>query len=170
MQGVSVFLALASAIFSQTASKAPGTSLRTIPSVDSCCAQAYALDDVIREIDDSQNSTRWLLLRDPRFPGGPGRLVQASELQIDSSDDVSRKAGQQRPVRAVIRWVIRAGDRLVVEQDTPRIQAWLEGVALGPAAIGSSLNVRLAIDGKVLCTVALAAGRVALKPEMEVKP
>jgi hypothetical protein len=73
-------------------------------------------------------------------------------------------------VRAVIRWVIRAGDRLVVEQDTPRIQAWLEGVSLGPAAIGSSLNVRLAIDGKVLCTVALAAGRVALKPEMEVKP
>ena len=37
------------------------------------------LGNVIREIDDPHSGDRWLLLRDPNRPGGPGRLVLAPQ-------------------------------------------------------------------------------------------
>jgi flagella basal body P-ring formation protein FlgA len=66
--------------------------------------------------------------------------------------------------------VIRAGERLIVEESTAVVDARLEAVALGPAAIGSPLNVKLAIGGKVVRAVALAPGRAAFQAETEVSP
>jgi flagella basal body P-ring formation protein FlgA len=65
--------------------------------------------------------------------------------------------------------VIRAGDRLVVEENTAVIEARLEAVALGPAALGSSFDVRLKLGGKVARAVALAPGRAAFQAHAEVR-
>jgi len=171
-RSVSLFLILAvgSVLFSQTAPRPPASSPRTIPSSSPSPDETYASGKVVREIDDPRNGTRWLLMRNLRYPGGPGRLVPASEPRIADSENALQKVAQQQPVRAGMQLVVRAGDRLVVEENTALVDARLEGVALGPAAIGSSLNVRLAVGGNVVRALALAPGRAALAPGIEVQP
>jgi flagella basal body P-ring formation protein FlgA len=66
--------------------------------------------------------------------------------------------------------VIRAGDRLIVEENTAVVEARLEAVALGAAAPGSTFNVRLRIGGRVLRAVALGPGRAALAPVNGIEP
>ena len=66
--------------------------------------------------------------------------------------------------------VIRAGDRLIVEEHTAVVEARLEAVALGPAASGSPFQVRLTIGGKVVRAVALGPGRAAFAAETEARP
>jgi hypothetical protein len=66
--------------------------------------------------------------------------------------------------------VIRAGERLIVEESTPVVEARLEAVSLGPAAVGSPLDVRLKVGGKVVRAVALGPGRAALRAETGVRP
>jgi flagella basal body P-ring formation protein FlgA len=66
--------------------------------------------------------------------------------------------------------VIRAGERLVVEENSKFIEARLQGVALNPAPIGSVFDVRLSIGGKVVRVVALGPGRAVLQPESAVRP
>ena len=125
-------------------------------------------DRLIREIDDPHLGTRWLLLRDAGHPAGPGRLVpffpQARPSFQRGNDRASGDQGWAVPMP-----VIRAGDRLVLEESSPVVEAHLEAVALGPAAVGSILEVRLGIGGHVLRAVALAPGRVALAPSSEVQ-
>ena len=58
---------------------------------------------------------------------------------------------------------------MVVEEHTAVVDARLEAVALGPAAIGSPFEVRLKIGGKVVRVVALAPGRAALAPQAEAR-
>lgn len=127
----------------------------------------------VREIDDPHSGARWLLLRNRNHPGGPGRMVPAAgfrkEAQPDRQAEVSSFTAPAFDPQTH-RPVIHAGDRLIVEQDTAVIEARMEAVALGAAAIGSSLNVRLRIGGKLLRVVALAPGRAALPPEPEVRP
>jgi len=128
---------------------------------------------VVREIDDPHTGDRWLLVRDPNHPGAPGRMVLVA--------GAVRPAGRKAPGAgsAIAAWltrrippipVIRAGDRLVVEQSTPVIEARLEAVALGPAAVGAPLNVRLAIGGNVVPAIALGPGRAAFSPEAGARP
>ena len=127
------------------------------------------LTEIVREIDDPHNGARWLLMRNPDHPGGPGLLVMVPH---------ARSANQQRltggplpsPVAEPLQPVIRAGERLVVEESSPVVEARLEGVSLGPAVIGSPLDVRLKIGGKVMRAVALGAGRAALQAEAGVRP
>jgi hypothetical protein len=116
---------------------------------------------LLREIDDPNSGTRWLLVRDISNPGGPGRL----ELVFPARDPGARwkeakvlGVAQTRPVT-----IIRAGEKLVVEEHSATTDAYLEGVALGPAGLGSPLNVRLSIGGRVVRTVAVAPGRAALE-------
>jgi hypothetical protein len=116
--------------------------------------------EIVREIDDPHTGARWLLMRDPSHPSGPGRLVLAGVFR-----------NRLRPIEPGVeppRPVICAGDRLVVEENTAVVEARLEAVALGPAVIGSLLDVRLKIGGKVVRAVALAPGRAAL--QMEARP
>jgi hypothetical protein len=118
--------------------------------------------EVLREIDDPHNGDRWLLTRNADNPAGPGMLVRVSGARLGPqraglSED-SQAAAPALPV-------IRAGDRLIVEEDTPVVSARLQATAMNPAAAGSVLNVRLAIGGRVMRAVALAPGRAALEPE-----
>jgi hypothetical protein len=128
-------------------------------------------DLVIREIDDPHSGARWLLMRDRNHPAGPGRLVLVAAP--------GRHAGPGVPVGTLFttstvlippRPVIRAGDRLVVEENTAVIEARLEAVALGPATLGSTFDVRLKMGGKVARAVALAPGRAAFQAQTEARP
>jgi len=113
---------------------------------------------IVRQIDDPHTGGRWVLLRDERHPGGPGRLVLAA----------GPTASGPRPAQAPA--AIRAGDRLVVEEHTARAEAWLEADALAPAQAGSAVLVRLRIGGKVLRVLALGPGRAEFLAATGVRP
>jgi flagella basal body P-ring formation protein FlgA len=66
--------------------------------------------------------------------------------------------------------VIHPGDRVVVEEHTATVEARLEAIALEAAAIGSPVNARLKIGGKVVRAVAIAPGRAALAHAEEARP
>jgi hypothetical protein len=152
-------LAAAGAAYGQLMGQGPQTVL---PSAEQVSAQA----PVIREIDDPHTGARWLLMRNPIHPGGPGRLVL---LANGDPSGGGRAAGVElQPVN--LRPVIRAGERLVVEEHTQVVEARLEAVALNPAAAGSVLNARLKMGGKVVRAVALAPGRAVLQPHVEARP
>ena len=114
--------------------------------------------DVFRAIDDPHSGVRWLLLRDAKNPGGPGRMVRTGSSSLSQSGQEKRKVGTETPLVPVI----RPGDKLMVEEHTATVEAHLEGVALGTARAGSPLEVRLRIGGRVVRAIALAPGRAAL--------
>ena len=126
----------------------------------------------LREIDDSSTGEHWVLLRDDVHPGGPGRLTLATGLRDDGrvSGKGTDAGAQQLAVARAPRVAIRGGDRLVVEENTAVVAVRLEAVALGPAALGGSLQARLEIGGKVVRVVALAPGRAALMPQAWGRP
>ena len=134
--------------------------------------QASAPDAVVREIDDPHTGAHWLLIRDPSHPGGPGRLLRAEGPHNPSRQrNLARKDGAGvEPSHVELHAVLHAGDRLIVEEHSPTVEARLEAVALGPAVIGSALNVRLSMGGKVVRAVVLAPGRAVLQPGMEARP
>jgi hypothetical protein len=126
-------------------------------------------------MDDPQTGHRWLLERQMSEPGGPGRLVLAG---VSAGSNERPNAGSRAAVAgkgaagksAAEIPVIRAGDRLVVEESTPVAEARLEAIALSPASAGLPLRVRLKIGGKVVRAIALAPGRAKLAPETGGQP
>jgi len=128
---------------------------------------------VIREIDDSATGERWLLVRNASNPAGPGRMVLVETGKANSTggtESAPVRNGTQGPVAAPLRPVIHAGDAVIVEEHTSVVDARLEAVALGSAAVGAEFKARLKIDGKVLRMVALAAGKAEMTPEREARP
>jgi hypothetical protein len=123
--------------------------------------------EVVREIDDPHTGDRWLLEPNLTHPEGPGRLVRL----VGTGPGAGDRAGvvSSRNGAALVA-VIRAGDRLIVEENTAVVEARLEAVALGAAAPGSTFNVRLRIGGRVLRAVALGPGRAALAPVNGIEP
>ncbi len=123
-----------------------------------------AYSEIVREIDDPHNGARWLLVRDPSHPGGPGRLLLVGGFRPQN------RSGPSQPGVEPPRPVIRSGDRLIVEENTAVVEARLEAVALGPAVIGSPFDARLKIGGNVVRVVAVAPGRAAFQPRTETRP
>ena len=118
--------------------------------------------DVFCEINDPNTGERWLLLRDSSHRGGPGRLVLSAHFENGEGG----KAGNHFLSEADIP-VIHAGDPLIVEEHTAVVDARLEAVALGTAAKGGVITVRLKIGGRMVRVVALGRGRAELAPENE---
>jgi len=160
-------------------SKAPGTlvALRA--------PEAAADGPVMRTIDDPPTGHRWLLMRDQEHPGGPGRLILSTEVRAGAAGSgqvsgpgastiakltpgTSVKAGQISG--AVPQPQIRAGDRLLIEEHSRIADVQLSAVALGPARIGSILNARLEIGGRVVRVVAVGPGRASFAVETETHP
>jgi hypothetical protein len=144
---------VAGAGFGQAPAATPG------PKSGPVAAQAPAF----REIDDPHSGARWLVVKDMEHPGGPGRLVP---LGAGVHADLPHNA----PKLAVAAPVIRAGDRIVVEEHTDVVDAVLEAVALGPALEQGPLDARLRIGGRVVRVVALAPGRARLTAKGEARP
>jgi hypothetical protein len=128
---------------------------------------------VIREIDDSATGDRWLLVRDAVNPGGPGRMVRVEPGKADLANGTERdpaRKGAQTSAATPLRPAIHAGDAVIVEEHTSVVDARLEAVALGSAAVGAEFKARLKIGGKVVRVVAKAAGRAEMPPATEAQP
>ena len=124
--------------------------------------------EVVREIDDPHTGDRWLLLRNDLDPGGPGRLVLVTAHRSALAGGALRAAAERH--EAPLLSVIRAGDRLIVEEHTARVDAVLEARALAPAALGDAFDVRLTIGGNRVRAIALGPGRAALQPMTGIRP
>jgi len=124
--------------------------------------------ELVREIDDPHTGVRWLLMRNDANPGGPGRFT------LVATGRSAAEGGPKRPVNttkeARLHPVIRAGDRLIVEEHTAVVNVTLEARALSPATLGAVLKARLMIGGKVVRVVALGPGRAELEPQTGLWP
>lgn len=156
----------------------PVAAICVLSSLGNLCGQAITsraapvAGSVIREIDDPANGDRWLLMRNPSNPGGPGRMILAASLNETSKLERGGLASQASAQlhSATVSPAIHIGDRLVIEENTPLVAARLEAVALNPASSGSPLNVRLTIGGKVLRVLALGPGHAAFMTPTEARP
>jgi len=120
-------------------------------------------EDIVREIDDPRNGDRWLLMRDESHPAGPGLLKLVSAVGGGRMDP--SRGRQTTPAADTPPPVIRAGDRVAVEENTAVVEAHLEAVAMSPAWAGSAFNVRLSIGGRVVRAVAQGPGRAVFQEE-----
>jgi hypothetical protein len=127
-----------------------------------------AQGDLVREILDPHTGDRWLLMRNDAVPGGPGRLLLVAAHRNAAGGALARTATQTKETG--IHPVIRAGDRLIVEEHTAVADAALQARALGPAALGSLFDVRLTIGGRVVRVVALGPGRAVFQSMTGVRP
>ena len=124
--------------------------------------------EVVREIDDPHTGDRWLLVRNDQVPGGPGRMVLVAAHRNPSGGNAVRAVAERH--EATLLSVIRAGDRLIVEEHTARVDAVLEARALTPAALGDAFDVRLTIGGNRVRAIAMGPGRAALQPMTGIRP
>jgi hypothetical protein len=111
----------------------------------------------MREIFDQSNGIRWILHRDETGSPGPGRLVLTSFAgspadSLVGEDSPSHKSPERNSTAPVP--IIHAGDRLIVEEHTASVDAYLEAVALGSATTGAALTVRLKIGGRTVRAIA----------------
>lgn len=121
---------------------------------------ALSRGSLVREVVDPATGNRWLLERDARYPGGPGRMVLAGSPA--ASENGKTAAGAQQPMAAFP--VIRAGDLVMLVAHTAAMDAELEAVALAPAAAGDAFRARLKMGGAVVDAVAVARGRAQWLP------
>jgi hypothetical protein len=124
--------------------------------------------EVMRVIVDAATGDCWLLERGAQDGGGPGRLVQAARGDLACGRAGGAAAG--RSARSLARRglpVIRAGARIVAEEETAVVEAHLEAIALEPGWTGAVLRVRPVIGGRVLHALVLGPGRARIVPESE---
>lgn len=111
-----------------------------------------------RVIEDPASGRRWVLIRDPEHPGGPGKLV-------DEAAGAAANAGETQKFARVI----RAGDRVLVEVNTRVAHGLFEAIALSGARRGNEFRVRLRVGGRVVQAVAIGPGRAVLAGADEVR-
>ena len=126
----------------------------------------------VREIDDPQTGARWMLYAST--DGGPGKLllVQPGVDPLVQSGVLANHTttGVWNQVPLQLKPIIRGGERVLVEEHTPVVDALLEAIALGPARQDATLRVRLKIGGAIVQAVVLGPGRVAFAPLTGDKP
>jgi hypothetical protein len=123
----------------------------------------------VRVIEDLNLGDRWMLYRDFDHLGGPGHLLLISAWRPGASP--AGRGGNTPSAAAdgnkgALRPAIHAGDRLVVEENSPLAEARLRAVALESATAGSAFNVRLEIGGRVIKAIALNSARATLLREV----
>jgi hypothetical protein len=119
----------------------------------------------VREIFDRSSGNRWILQRDETGSAGPGRMVlmtpPRSPMHSGSCRHAPSHKGPERDSITPIP-IIHAGERLILEEHTAKIESRLEAVALGQAATGAVLAVRLKVGGKTVKAVAQSPGRAVI--------
>ena len=103
-------------------------------------------------------------------------------VRVASANAGSKAAAQSEPARRstyraanaargpAVHPMIRAGDRLIVEEHSAVADARLEATSMGSAAVGAEFEARLKIGGKVVKVTALAPGKAELAPETKAQP
>jgi len=169
-----VLLALGAGAYSEgpgrAATEGAGPGLVIAASSGPATAEKGTRGQIVREICDPHTGKRWLLMRESGNPGGPGRMVLAGDSRSAEEQGGAQASGAIDSGLTLLRPAIRAGDRVIVEEHTRLVEAYLEAVALGPAAAGSTLSVRLKMGGKVVRAVVLGPGRAAIQAESGVQP
>ena len=159
-------------------SESPGAQLTLLSS-----QHREAAEEIVREIDDPATGNRWLLMRDPLHPGGPGQMILAGQDEgltsraklgnrslIESPwHTPSSTAGRDRlPIAEPP--LIHAGERILVEEHSPVVDTVLEATAVEPARNGDQLKARLSIGGHIVDAIAIAPGRALLSSGTGVQP
>jgi len=159
MAGMAIGLSLALlAGISVHAAIAPQSAPVAAPlAIVSTVQPELAVAAVMKEIDDPTSGMRWFLVEDPAHPGGPGRLIAVSAGSLRQSPAGHTGAAGPEPV-------IRAGDRVQVEEHSAVVDGSLQAIALGSAVPGAKLRVELRVGGRVVTARALGPGRAELAP------
>ena len=105
------------------------------------------------EIRDPFTGATWRMERDAEHPGGPARLVLVSPGDVLLSN------------HAVWTPVIHSGERIVIEEHSPVLDARLEAVALANAAEGEILRARMVIGGAVVVVRCVGRGNTVFHAE-----
>ena len=115
----------------------------------------------------TSSRSSWKLARDPVHPAGPGYWLQERR-----TDCAGQRTSAKRSLSGSARVlpVIRVGERLIVEDRMPRVEARLQAVALEPAHRGDSILARLTAGGAVIRAVVLGPGYAVLTPQVRVYP
>ena len=114
---------------------------------------------VVREVDDPHSGERWILVPALDHPAGPGRWIVDPAMPAGAFGAAESGRGE-----AAAKTVIRAGDSIRVEEHSAVVDATLEAVAMGNAAEGAPLRVKLKAGGQVVRAIALGPGRARLAP------
>ena len=129
-----------------------------------------AEDQVVREIDDPSIGRRWLVVRDASHPGGPGKLVVVpgpvpQRRVVGNQRSVATGANAPRKTPALP--LIQRGERITVEEHTAVADVQLVAIALHPANLGETFEVRLMLGGSVLRARAMGPRSAALMAEVQ---
>jgi hypothetical protein len=173
--GISVLLVGAISSGAEPVERAQGLSRTGVK----CSTSSHAcnLDEspkgFVRQIGKAESGACWLLLRNESHPERPGRLLLkrpgddlATSISCGSGLGGESLSGKARSRELVI----RTGDSLIIQEQTSQSYLQLEGVALGPAAAGDALDVRLSVFGRKVRAIAIGSGLAALLLQNEVQP
>jgi hypothetical protein len=129
----------------------------------------FAPAEATRVIDDSGAGVRWVLLRNSKRPGGPGRLIPIGIANdgVETPQWNPRARLDTREIPQKLRRVILGGDPLIVEDHAGHAETRVEAVALGPAAVGQVFKARLKVDNATVNAIALSSGHATLAPPTE---
>jgi hypothetical protein len=148
-----------------------------------------------REFVDPCLGSHWKIQTNAEHPGWPGRLVlmdvgavrggqggnSASAVSVENKAGRASSSSREVPqfsANLALPLAVRAGDRLIVEQDSAVLHAEFQAVALESAMAGDSVRVRLSaastapqsIAGKVVSVLVTGAGQARWTFEKEINP
>ena len=143
--------------------------LKTNPQLAACSNESNlkAHYRALREIEDPGTHQRWLLIQDQERAAGPAFFVRelrpswCASFVAATTNSPSHFAARLRQLP-----VIHAGDAVLLSAHTKISDAEFEAIALGPAAAGDPLRVRLKFGGFTARAIATAPGRVTLADEV----
>jgi hypothetical protein len=78
-----------------------------------------------------------------------------------------KEAGPEANDNAPLRVVIRAGDRVMIEERTAVAVEQLEAIAMEPAVTGAVIEVRMAVGGACVRVIVCGPGRAEFAAENE---
>jgi hypothetical protein len=107
-----------------------------------------------RALVDLSTGSRWVLMANPAHPGGPGLLVPEAEARTRPVV-VETHPADTLPV-------IRAGDRVSIDDSSSSLSAHYAAIALAPAALGGVFLARIAAGMAPVRVIALGPGRAEL--------
>jgi hypothetical protein len=143
--------------------------------LDASRQQAVCLDDLdiqsgnearyraLREFEDPATHQHWLLIRDRSRATGPALFVKQWPHSTCVPFDLGKvNSGLALRARVHSVPVIHPGDQIVLIEHTIVSDAELEATALGEAAVGDSLLVRIKYGGLTVRAIAAARSTATL--------